>query len=167
MSLYSDWQDRTEAIDTNEEHEAFWKKYFEHEKENYKTILGTKNPVLKGTLAELAASFKMDNETFVGFIDGANTSFAEEVDLESLTPETELNCTFDFEKLLFNMHSAKADWLYELEEWETILDAEKRLEIRKAHAKSKTVINTEEKIGRNDPCPCGSGKKYKKCCLNK
>jgi curved DNA-binding protein CbpA len=24
-----------------------------------------------------------------------------------------------------------------------------------------------EKIGRNDPCPCGSGKKYKKCCLNK
>ncbi len=27
------------------------------------------------------------------------------------------------------------------------------------------VVNTE-KIGRNDPCPCGSGKKYKKCCLN-
>ncbi|MBP9521733.1 MAG: SEC-C domain-containing protein [Enterococcus sp.] len=23
------------------------------------------------------------------------------------------------------------------------------------------------KIGRNDPCPCGSGKKYKKCCLGK
>ena len=22
-------------------------------------------------------------------------------------------------------------------------------------------------VGRNDPCPCGSGKKYKKCCLNK
>ena len=26
------------------------------------------------------------------------------------------------------------------------------------------VINEEPKIGRNDPCPCGSGKKYKKCC---
>ena len=24
-----------------------------------------------------------------------------------------------------------------------------------------------KKIGRNDPCPCGSGKKYKKCCLGK
>ena len=24
-----------------------------------------------------------------------------------------------------------------------------------------------EKIGRNDPCPCGSGKKYKKCCITK
>jgi uncharacterized protein YecA (UPF0149 family) len=26
---------------------------------------------------------------------------------------------------------------------------------------------TGEKVGRNDPCPCGSGKKYKKCCLSK
>ena len=29
----------------------------------------------------------------------------------------------------------------------------------------KTVVRPEPKIGRNDPCPCGSGKKYKKCCL--
>jgi len=27
-----------------------------------------------------------------------------------------------------------------------------------------TLRRTEPKIGRNDPCPCGSGKKYKKCC---
>jgi len=26
-------------------------------------------------------------------------------------------------------------------------------------------MKTRQKIGRNDPCPCGSGKKYKKCCL--
>ena len=25
-------------------------------------------------------------------------------------------------------------------------------------------IRVENKVGRNDPCPCGSGKKYKKCC---
>lgn len=31
---------------------------------------------------------------------------------------------------------------------------------------TKTVVNKGEKVGRNDPCPCGSGKKYKKCCLN-
>ena len=31
----------------------------------------------------------------------------------------------------------------------------------------KTVVNTERKIGRNDPCPCGSGKKYKNCCMLK
>ena len=31
----------------------------------------------------------------------------------------------------------------------------------------KTVVNTERKIGRNDLCPCGSGKKYKNCCMLK
>ena len=30
----------------------------------------------------------------------------------------------------------------------------------------KTVVRQGDKVGRNDPCPCGSGKKYKKCCLN-
>ena len=29
---------------------------------------------------------------------------------------------------------------------------------------NKTVVNDESKVGRNDPCPCGSGKKYKNCC---
>jgi len=28
----------------------------------------------------------------------------------------------------------------------------------------KQIVNDEPKVGRNDPCPCGSGKKYKKCC---
>jgi len=27
-----------------------------------------------------------------------------------------------------------------------------------------TIRRSEKKVGRNDPCPCGSGKKYKKCC---
>ncbi len=30
--------------------------------------------------------------------------------------------------------------------------------------KPTTIRNTSPKVGRNDPCPCGSGKKYKKCC---
>lgn len=28
-------------------------------------------------------------------------------------------------------------------------------------------MTSEVKVGRNDPCPCGSGKKYKKCCIGK
>lgn len=35
------------------------------------------------------------------------------------------------------------------------------------YEKVETVVRTSPKIGRNDPCPCGSGKKYKKCCLKK
>lgn len=32
---------------------------------------------------------------------------------------------------------------------------------------NKMMIRAKEKIGRNAPCPCGSGKKYKKCCMEK
>ena len=32
---------------------------------------------------------------------------------------------------------------------------------------NRPQIQKERKVGRNDPCPCGSGKKYKKCCVGK
>ena len=32
--------------------------------------------------------------------------------------------------------------------------------------KTKPMVS-QKKVGRNDPCPCGSGKKFKKCCINK
>jgi preprotein translocase subunit SecA len=32
-------------------------------------------------------------------------------------------------------------------------------------AAGETFVRTSPKVGRNDPCPCGSGKKHKKCCL--
>ena len=32
------------------------------------------------------------------------------------------------------------------------------------HHKPQTIQRESPKVGRNDPCPCGSGKKYKKCC---
>jgi preprotein translocase subunit SecA len=35
---------------------------------------------------------------------------------------------------------------------------------RKAAEKVATIVNTDPKVGRNDPCTCGSGKKYKQCC---
>jgi len=35
---------------------------------------------------------------------------------------------------------------------------------RNAEGRQQTVRRSEEKVGRNDPCPCGSGKKYKQCC---
>ena len=44
-----------------------------------------------------------------------------------------------------------------------LLAEERRKELYKAQKKSMTVVKGK-KIGRNDPCPCGSGKKYKQCC---
>ncbi|MDO5477778.1 MAG: preprotein translocase subunit SecA [Clostridia bacterium] len=53
-------------------------------------------------------------------------------------------------------------------------DATERKQVAKAvstgeskEVVKKPVVNEEKKIGRNDPCPCGSGKKYKQCCGNK
>ncbi len=40
---------------------------------------------------------------------------------------------------------------------------ERAKQAKKPHVQ-KTVVNTENKVGRNDLCPCGSGKKYKNCC---
>jgi len=37
----------------------------------------------------------------------------------------------------------------------------------KSVVKKQPVRNAEKKVGPNDPCPCGSGKKYKKCCMQK
>ena len=34
------------------------------------------------------------------------------------------------------------------------------------HAPVEQFVRASPKVGRNDPCPCGSGKKHKKCCLS-
>jgi uncharacterized protein YecA (UPF0149 family) len=79
-----------------------------------------------------------------------------------LTEETEIELDIDYEKLYFSMHKAKAKWLYNLSEWDNILDTDTRSRIT-AEYKS-TIIAKSDKVGRNDPCPCGRGKKYKACC---
>ncbi|MCT4632995.1 MAG: SEC-C metal-binding domain-containing protein [Firmicutes bacterium] len=166
MSLFKSWQDIVNKQMSQKEYETFWKDYLLKEQNVYDTILSEKTKVIEGTVEELAKTHKLDTVTFVGFLDGINTSLTEEIDLDSLEESTKINAEIDWEKLFFNMLDAKAEWLYTLEGWNDILTVEKRKEIRKDYNVSKQVIK-EEKIGRNDPCPCGSGKKYKKCCLNK
>ena len=80
-----------------------------------------------------------------------------------MTLDTEIDLDVDFEKLYFNMHKADADYLWSLEEWNEVLPEERRKEIYDDYRRSRTV-HVEKKPGRNDPCPCGSGKKYKNCC---
>ena len=46
------------------------------------------------------------------------------------------------------------------------VDNSEMLEKLIAYQNKKPSIREHEKIGRNDLCPCGSGKKYKNCCLN-
>ena len=164
MSLYSEWKARAENLQSDEAYQQYWSAYFAQETEAYRRILQSHDTPLAGTVKALAERLGMDPVAFVGFLDGANTSFADgEKDLDALTEESEVTLTFDFEKLFFNMHEAKADWLYNLAEWAPILSQEKRHEITKAYRASKVFVAPVQ-VGRNDPCPCGSGKKYKNCC---
>ncbi len=39
------------------------------------------------------------------------------------------------------------------------------IENSQGEVKIETIRNRGDRVGRNDPCPCGSGKKYKNCCL--
>ena len=98
----------------------------------------------------------------MGFLDGINTSLDSSLDLEALTEESEIDRSILLYKLYYNMLNAKANWLYELEEWDALLSADERTTIRKQFNEDHRAVST--KVGRNDPCPCGSGKKYKKCC---
>lgn len=164
-SLYNQWSEMAYEFDTKEEYDKFWNDYLPRETKFYKYILTHLDEDIEGTIADLAKKFSEDKMTIIGFVDGINTSLKDEdqVDIESITEQTHIKLSVIPEKLFYNMHVAKADWLYGLKEWDLILTEEKRKEIEKEYKKSKTYVN-EDKIGRNDPCPCGSGKKYKKCC---
>ncbi|SHJ47135.1 SEC-C metal-binding domain-containing protein [Paramaledivibacter caminithermalis] len=166
MSLFKSWQEQAYVERTQEEHNEFWGEYLPKEQKNYEYILENKEETIEGSLTELSKKFDMDPVTFTGFLDGINTSLTEELDLDSLTEESHIKLSIDFEKLYYNMLAAKADWLYNLPQWDNILTLQRRKEIKKEYNRSRIVVNNN-KIGRNEPCPCGSGKKYKKCCLNK
>ncbi len=162
MSLFAEWKNELEN-QTDESFDDFWKKYSTGETKIYSAILETSSPVVQGSIKDLAGTYDVDPVIFMGFLDGINSSLANPLDLESLSAEDEVSLNIDFEKLYFNMHLAKADYLYSLSQWDTVLSEEKRQSILKEYKKSKTVVK-DKQPGRNDPCPCGSGKKYKKCC---
>jgi hypothetical protein len=162
MSLYSQWQGMAETQRTPEENRAFWNEYFDIETQAYKKILARKDEVFTGKLSELADGFEMSTVVFAGFMDGINTSLVEEYDLEKLKEESDISLKVDFEKLYYNMHECKAKWLYTLTGWDDIFTEQRRREIKDKWRQDNQAVS--EKVGRNSPCPCGSGKKYKKCC---
>ena len=160
MSLLEQWRSYAEERQ-NQDGKKFWQTYFDAETEIYKKILESKPK--KNTVKGYAEKFGVDLMTMVGFLDGINDSLKEKNPLEELTEGSEVNLNYEKELLYKNMVEARADWLYNLPEWDKHLTEERRKELYKEQRQSKTVVKGE-KIGRNDPCPCGSGKKYKKCC---
>ena len=163
MSLYTEWRNLSDNHENQEAEVKFWEAYLQAEASIYNELLNNKQEVIEGKVSELAAKYNVSVEYFMGFIDGISESLKEDITLETIEADGTIKLDIDFEKLYYNMVAVEAHWLYNLPGWETILPAAKRKELQKAYKTSKTVVK-EEKVGRNDACPCGSGKKYKKCC---
>ena len=164
MSLLENWRVKAYGDGTNDqEKEALWKNYFQIEKGIYEKLLADVTTVESGTVSALAEKFGTTVEIMTGFLDGINDSLKEANPIETMDENTEVKLAIDPEKLYYNMVEAKATWLYGLPEWDSILTEERRKELYKQQKASGT-IRKGKKIGRNDPCPCGSGKKYKHCC---
>ncbi len=164
MALLETW--RKKAYDQNADQQKlqmFWANYFNYEKEIYEKILKTPDEPVEGTVKELAEKFGVDLMIMVGFLDGINDSLKEANPIDTMEEDTKVSLDYDVELLYKNMVGAKADWLYELPEWDALIDADRRKELYKEQKLSTTVVK-DKKVGRNDPCPCGSGLKYKKCC---
>jgi uncharacterized protein len=167
MALLQEWRDMAYSQQADRAQlQKFWTEYFLIEKGIYEKLLSNPNEVVKGTVKELAEKFDVELMSMVGFLDGINDSLKIQNPIEEMDENTEVNLGYDLETLYKNMVDAKADWLYELPQWNSIFSEEKRKELYLEQKKSGTVVKGP-KIGRNDPCPCGSGKKYKHCCGRK
>jgi hypothetical protein len=164
MALYDEWK----AIAYDDENQnaikKVWSVYFPQEKEIYKKLLSDVDKEVEGKVSDLAKTYGMETLYFIGFLDGINESIEKPNPIEKLKEDSKVKIKIKPEDLYFNMVKAKASWLYELPEWDKILTKERRQELYKK-CKDEQIYHREgEKVYPNDPCPCGSGKKYKKCC---
>lgn len=164
MALLEKWRSVAYNRETDRgQIQRFWQRYFLLEKGVYEQLLENPDEVVSGTVKELAEKYNLSIMEMTGFLDGINESLIQENPIEEMEEDTRVSLAFDKEKLYKNMVDAKADWLYELPQWDKIYDEETRHRLYLEQKKSGTVVK-EQKIYPNDPCPCGSGKKYKKCC---
>ena len=164
MALLQEWRDVAYSETANKgDLQRLWSAYFQEEKEIYAQLLKNPDEVVEGTVDELADKYDVSLMTMTGFLDGINDSLKEKNPIDTMEADTKVQLGFDKELLYKNMVAAGADWLYNLEEWNDIFDEEKRKELYKEQ-KSSTTIVKGERVYPNDPCPSGSGKKYKKCC---
>jgi hypothetical protein len=164
MALMEKWREKAYSQSTDAGTlRRFWDDYFLKEKAIYEQLLKEPEQVITGTVKELTEKYETNIETMIGFLDGIDDSLKESNNLDDVTEDSQVTIDMDLEKLYMNMVGCNAEWLYTLPEWDNIFDKAKRDALYKKEKTSHTVVKAP-KIGRNDPCPCGSGKKYKKCC---
>lgn len=168
MTLFEQWNKRLQSDNVTKEE---WDEYLAKELRFYKDLLSEYGGEVDGetslkarrAIPELMADYQVKNVEAVGLFDGINESLTTALALDRFEDDSVIEFEVDFKKLYLNMLKAKATWLSSLEEWDRVLSQNSRREIRDQYLSEITAKSSKE-AGRNDPCPCGSGKKYKKCC---
>lgn len=91
--------------------------------------------------------------------------------LQSIIEIPSLEFLQELTMLIMDLHNGTRQWALKGYSPNEIAQKSKTLNplltenLKKSSEESKVInIQTRKKIGRNDPCPCGSGKKYKRCC---
>lgn len=171
MTYYETWIDNSENVKDQTSYTRYINTYYSMERDAYDKILNAypdNSELTSGKASELAAKLGFNKDTmdiFVGFLDGIQTSLNNSIDVTTVDDDTEISLDINYEKLYYNMRDAKANWLFKLPSWKKVLDENKTAEITRAYREANIAHST--KVGRNDPCPCCSGKKYKNCCGKK
>ncbi len=163
MGLYKNWEKSIEKA-TPQVAQQLLEEYYDKETLAYKKILAQKKQVISDKASVLAAELGLTADEFGAFVDGINTSLENQIDLDTLEADSDVELKIVWNELYKNMHRAKADWLYNLTEWDEILSESEKAVLLREYRQSCQAVS--KKVGRNDPCPCGSGKKYKNCCMD-
>ncbi len=162
MSLYENWLKQA-YNDQGRSIKSVWDVYIPQEQKIYEDILENKITNIKGTVLSLAEKYNMSNEFICGFLDGINDASENPISIKDLTETQEISLDIDLKNLYKKMVQYKAQHLCDLPQWDNIFTEEERNNLYIDQKNSRTVVKGA-KIGRNEPCPCGSGKKYKRCC---
>ena len=163
MALIDSW--KRIAFDTqNQPVQHVWDDYLAKEKAVYANMLKTKNSKIEGTVKEIAENFKLSTTQMAAFFDGIHECVDNLLDVDTIEEDSQISIEIEFDRLYKQMVEYKADALYNLPEWDNVYSKEEQKELYTAQKRSHTIVRNEAKVGRNDPCTCGSGKKYKKCC---
>jgi len=142
-----------------------WDEYLAKEKKVYREILTNKLSLLEGSMKELSERFNLSLTHMAAFVDGIHEAVDGLPPSDEIEADTAIKMEIDFKRLFKQMVEYKAKDLYNLPEWDGIFSEEEQKEFYMEQKKAHTIVRSE-KVGRNEPCPCGSGKKYKKCCAS-
>ena len=147
-TLLEQWRDTAYSKEMDKASlQKFWGTYFQTEKEIYEKLLENPDEEVKGTVKELAEKYGINVFTMTGFLDGINDSLKVANPIETMDEDTEVSLAFDKELLYKNMVDAKADWLYELPQWDEIFTEEKKKVLYKEQKNART-IHVEKKLSK-------------------